>query len=97
VLVREELAKQQVTFCHTLHTHLVLHHVISFSSLLERKAMRTSISVGRGDGKLHGTFLQISFSSYTKVGRLAQQPTATAEGGCEYLVTWCDKTSPQNY
>jgi hypothetical protein len=31
VLVQEELAKQQVTVFHTLHTHLILHHAISFS------------------------------------------------------------------
>jgi hypothetical protein len=33
VLVQEELAKQQVTICHTLHAHLVSCHVIYFSSL----------------------------------------------------------------
>jgi hypothetical protein len=31
VLVQEELTKQQVTVCHTLHTHLISHHAISFS------------------------------------------------------------------
>jgi hypothetical protein len=29
--VQEELAKQQVTVCHTLHAHLISHHAISFS------------------------------------------------------------------
>jgi hypothetical protein len=31
VLVQEELEKQQSPFCHTLHTHLILRHEISFS------------------------------------------------------------------
>jgi hypothetical protein len=29
--VEEELEKQQVTVCHTLHTHLTSHHAIYFS------------------------------------------------------------------
>jgi hypothetical protein len=31
LLVQEELPKQQVTVCHTIHAHLISHHAISFS------------------------------------------------------------------
>ena len=35
VLVQEELARQQVTICHTFCTHLIMHRVIFYLSLHE--------------------------------------------------------------
>jgi hypothetical protein len=80
VLVQEEVAKQNSPFYHTLHTHLISYHAVSFSFTTSKKS-HVGVDFSRLrrlsllHGKPYGTFLQISFSSvfssYTNIGRPA--------------------------
>jgi hypothetical protein len=80
VHVQGELQNNRLPFCHTLHTHLISNHEISFSFPAWKKSYvgidfsrlrRSSLT----QGKPYGTFVQVSFSSassnYTNGGRLA--------------------------
>jgi hypothetical protein len=67
-------------FCHTLHTHLISHHAISFPFPARKKSyVGVNFSWPKisslPQGKPYGTFLQTSFSSvsssYSNIGRLA--------------------------
>jgi hypothetical protein len=95
MLVQEDLEKQEIAFCHTLHIHLILLRAISFSFPAYKKSY-----VGSHMGpscKYHSAVFPAVIptlaDSQSGQQRLFERRMWICVSVWVYLVIWCDKTT----